>query len=489
MNTNPSINYLTSLLRELLKLPKEMEWVEFKQNRAVPVEIGEYISALSNSAALNGKTHAYMIWGIEDTTHVIKGTTFSPAERKKGNEELENWLLRLLTPRIPMQFYKFEVQNKQVVMLEVGRAFRHPVQFQGVEFIRIGSYKKKLKDFPEKEREIWRIFDQTPFEQMVAAKDLPSEGVLRLLDYSTYFELLGQPIPESHESVLQYLESDELIVSSGGGSWNITNLGAILFSKRLVDFRSLRRKVVRVVVYKGNSRIETEREQEGVKGYATGFEGLVSFINALLPYNEVIEKAIRRTVPVYPEIAIRELIANALIHQDFLVTGSGPMVEIFENRMEVTNPGAPLVDTKRFLDSPPKSRNEALASFLRRIGICEERGSGIDKVVFQTEVFQLPPPVFEKAGDGSTRAVLFSPQSLTQMDKEDRIRACYLHACLKYVNHDFLTNTSIRQRFGIKDKNKAMASRYIREAMEVGAIRPYDEGAPPKLRKYIPFWA
>ena len=164
-----------------------------------------------------------------------------------------------------------------------------------------------------------------------------------------------------------------------------------------------------MVVYKGNDRVETEREQEGTKGYAVGFEGLINFINALLPVNKVIEASIRKTVPVYPELAIRELVVNALIHQDFFVTGSGPMVDIFKDRMEITNPGAPLVDTIRFLDSTPRSRNEALASFMRRIGICEERGSGNDKVVFQTEVFQLPAPCFEQAGEYGTRVVLFSP--------------------------------------------------------------------------------
>lgn len=86
---------------------------------------------------------------------------------------------------------------------------------------------------------------------------------------------------------------------------------------------------------------------------------------------------------MYPELSIRELVANALIHQDFSQTGNSVMIEIYSNRLEVTNPGEPLVDTDRFLDTPPKSRNEILASFMRRINICEERGSGIDKIVLK----------------------------------------------------------------------------------------------------------
>jgi len=380
------------------------------------------------------------------------------------------------------------MEERSVVLLEVGRAFRHPVQFQGVEYIRVGTYKKKLKDHPEKERELWRIFDQVPFEQMIAAENVPGPDVLKLIDHTAYFELLGLPQPENREAVLETLRSDEMIIQAQSGQWNITNLGALLLARRLSDFRVLRRKAMRIVVYKNNNRIQTEREPEYVKGYAVGFEALIDLIKNLLPVNEVIEAALRKTVPVYPEIAVRELVANSLIHQDFFISGAGPMVEIFNDRMEITNPGAPLVRTERFLDSPPRSRNESIASFMRRVGVCEERGSGVDKVVFQTETYQLPAPVFEQV-DENTRTVLFAPRPLTRMDRADRVRVCYLHACLKYVNRDFLTNTSIRERFGIERDNKAMASRYIREAVEEGKIKLYDADAAPKLRKYVPFWA
>jgi predicted HTH transcriptional regulator len=167
------------------------------------------------------------------------------------------------------------------------------------------------------------------------------------------------------------------------GGWDITNLGAILFAKRLDAFHPLGRKVVRVIQYRGNGRTETLKEQEFNKGYASSFEALISTINGLLPVNEVIGEALRKSTPMFPELAVRELVANALIHQDFFVTGAGPTVELFDDRIEITNPGEPLVDTQRFVDTPPRSRNETLASLMRRFRICEERGSGIDKVVFQ----------------------------------------------------------------------------------------------------------
>ncbi len=488
MSADRSAEYLESLVRELCKLPIETEWVEFKVNNDQADEIGEYISAMANSAALCGKAHGYVVWGIADADHAIVGTAFSPRTDKVGNEELENWLLRLLDPKIHFSFHEVLVDGETIILLEVDPAFRHPVKFKGHEYVRVGSYKKNLKDFPEKERELWRIFDSTPFERLVAAERIPDEDVLTMLDFEAYFELLGLPVPADGNRILEALCADGLLVPNDAGGWDITNLGALLFARHLDNFGALGRKAMRVVQYSGPTRVDAIREQVGIKGYASGFEGLIDYINGLLPSNEVVGRALRTSVPMYPELAVRELVANALIHQDLFVSGAGPMVEIFSDRIEITNPGEPLVDTDRFVDSPPRSRNELLASVMRRIGTCEERGSGWDKVVFQSELFQLPAPLAELAA-GSTRVVLFSPRPLGEMDKADRIRAVYLHSCLRHVNRQSLTNASVRERFGIDQKNSAVASRLIKEAVDAGMIVPFDPDAGKKAMRYLPFWA
>jgi ATP-dependent DNA helicase RecG len=479
--------YLNSLLAEMCKLPRETEWVEFKQNKADPEEIGEYISALSNSAALNEKAKSYIVWGVADGDHSIVGTSFDPESAKVGNEDLENWLLRLLTPKIHFGFSKFFHGDKPVVMLEIERTVRNPVQFRGQEFIRVGSYKKKLKDHHERERQLWRIFDRVPFESCVAAEMLTEHQVLSSIDYRGYLRSLGLPTPMSERAILGVLKSENLINASAG-HWEITNLGAILFANDLNEFNSLRRKAVRVVHYRGRSRVETIKEYCEDKGYGIGFENLVALINRLLPSKEIIGQALREETAAFPQLAIRELVANALIHQDFSVSGAGPMIEIFEDRVEFTNPGRPLVEARRFLDLPPRSRNEALASVMRRIGICEERGSGWDKVVWLTEYHQLPAPLTETVAE-NTRVVLFGPRRLARMEREDRVRATYLHSCLRYVNREHMTNTSVRERFGIQPQNSAYASRLIREAVEDGLIVPYDASAAPKKMRYIPSWA
>ncbi|MBP9741885.1 MAG: putative DNA binding domain-containing protein [Burkholderiales bacterium] len=485
-------DFLHSLLKELISLPKETEWVEFKENLVDSDNVGQYISALSNSAALKGKSHGYLVWGVADATHEIVGTSFNPFTSKIGNKELTNWLLQRLSPRVYFCFYKLDLDldyKRKVIILEINSAEHTPVKFTGSEYIRIGSYKKALKDFPEIAKRLWRTLDKTPFELQSAAENVMEEDVLQLLDYPTFFDMIKLPLPENRTGIINRLSEERLIVPSIiPDKWTITNLGAILLAKKLKSFQHLKNKTVRVILYKNNSRIETIQEIEHFKGYACEFYQIFKSIDSFVPSHEVIGKALRTTVRMYPELAIRELVVNALIHQDFTISGTSPMIEIFADRLEITNPGAPIIDIIRLLDTPPRSRNEYIASFMRRIGICEIRGTGIDKVVSQTEFYQLPAPEFTIVGE-HTKVTLFGHKDFNNMSTEDKIRACYLHCCLKYVNHEPMNNASLRKRFNLENTYSASISRLINLTMDNSLIKPYNENANRKVLRYIPFWA
>jgi len=478
---------LNELLERLVKLPKETEWLEFKLNYHSAEEIGERISALSNGACLFNQQNAYLVFGVEDEIQKIQGTTFKPHQVKKGKEELENWLLQRLSPRIDFRIYEFEYNDKQIVIFEIPATNYQPVKFINQSYIRIGSYTRKLHDFPEKEAKIWDKKSVNTFELDIAKRSLTQDNIVELLDTQAYFDLIGLPYPTNRHAVLEKFISEKFI-KKNGSKFSITNLGAILFAKDLSLFDSLSRKAVRVIVYKGKNRVFTEREQPGVKGYAVGFEGLVNWINSQLPANEEIGKVFRKEAKMYPEVAIRELVANTLIHQDFSISGSGPMIEIFIDRIELSNPGIPLITTNRFIDEF-QSRNEILASFMRRIRICEEKGSGIDKVIFHAELFQLPAPEF-LAKEKHTVSIMYGFKELNDMDKKDKIRAVYQHACLCYVSNEKMTNQSLRERFKIEEKNAATASRIIRDSLQSKLIKEDDpDSKSRKFAKYIPFWA
>jgi len=477
---------LRELLEKLVAAPKESEWLEFKQNYHSAEEIGERISALSNSACLHNHSNGYLVFGVEDKDQTIVGTTFKPHIQKNKGQELESWILNRLSPCIDYRIYELDYDGKPVVIYEIPATDYQPVRFLHEAYVRVGSYTHKLNNYPEKEAKIWNKKTLKAFELEIAKRSITSDEVVTLLDTHSYFDLSKLPYPTTREAVIDKFISEKFIVNARS-KYSITNLGAILFAKDLNNFENLARKAVRVIIYKGKNRVFTEREQPGIRGYAVGFIGLIDWINGRLPANEVIGKALREETRMYPEIAIRELVANAIIHQDLRETGC-PMIEIFTDRIEFTNPGKPLIQTNRFIDEF-QSRNETLAAFMRRIGICEEKGSGIDKVVHFAEHYQLPAPDFQTK-EKHTTAILYSYMDLNDMDKKDKIRAAYQHACLCHVSNEKMTNQSLRERFNIEDKNSSIASRIIKDALEAKLIKDDDpDNKSRKYAKYVPYWA
>ncbi len=483
---------LDLLIKELIKLPNETEWLEFKHNNYNPEMIGKDISALANSATLGEKSCAYMIWGIHDETHDILGTDYDLQTLKQGNQEIGNWLRSLLSKNVDFEFQTVKMKGKtgivNVGVLIIYKATNQPVMFEKVEYIRIGSYTKKLNEYPAIKTKLWNKLQNTKFEELYAKEDLEIGEALALLDYTTYFDIKGEPQPTDSQGIAHYMLEEGLISKQDNGLYAITNLGAILLAKRIADFPKLSRKAIRVVQYKGNGRTEMLKEDVGIKGYVAGFEGLIKYIGALIPSKEMIVEALRTKETAYPIIAIREAVANALIHQDFSVTGTGPVVEIFDNRMEITNPGTPLVDVRRIIDNPPKSRNEKLAELMRRLRICEELGTGWDKMVVACELSQLPAPRIDLYQE-NTKVTMFSEIPFTSLSPEEKLWSCYLHSCIKHVQGEHLTNKSLRERFGVKESSSASISRLIKEAVDKEMIKPLDPETAPRYMKYLPWWA
>jgi predicted HTH transcriptional regulator len=477
-----------ALVDDLRKLSAETAWVEFKHNNTDPNMIGTRVSALSNAARLVDEHFAYMLWGIRDEDHAVVGTDFDPTSAEVKRCPLELYLHQRLRPDVAFSFKVVDHPEGRVVLLEIPAATTAPVEFDRTAYIRLGSATPRLSDFPEQQRALWTRLQPYVWETGVAAQFITADEVLSLLDYANYFDLTGQPLPDNRSGIFASLVSDRIIQKDVSDRWNITNIGAILFAKRLDSFDPrVARKALRFVAYDGVNRAATvSHRRDGVRGYASGFEGLVGYINDLLPKNEHIGAAFRTEHPLFPEIAIRELIANALIHQDMTITGAGPLVELFHDRIEITNPGNPLVRPERFIDSPPRSRNEALAALMRRMRLCEEQGTGVDKVIAAVEFFQLPPPDFRTEHD-ATRVVLFAPRKFGDMTAEERVRACYQHAVLRYVSGDRMRNSTLRERFGVESQNAAQISNVIRQALDQNMIRAADPDHPKA--GYVPAWA
>lgn len=466
-------------LTRWLATPAESEHLEFKEAKQQfdTAKLLRYCVALANEGG------GHLVLGVSDKLprRVVGTQAFVAAT------DLNDIKSRIVDKlRIRVEAVELAHTDGRVLVFEVpSRPTGQPLDFEGAYLMRAGEDLVPMT--PDQLRRIFAEGQPDWFVQ--AAKEHASaDEVIALLDTQTYFDLSRMPYPTTREGVLSRLAGEGLITQTAAG-WTITNLAAILLAKRLDGFSPmLARKAPRVVIYEGTDKTRTREDKPGNRGYAVGFESLVDFVHSAAPQNHSIEQVVREEVKMFPKQALRELIANALVHQDFSATGASVMIEMYADRVEISNPGTPPISVERFIDEF-RSRNERLADFMRRLGICEEKGSGVDKVVKAAEVFQLPAPDF-RVGEVRTTAVLFAHQDFSAMSKTDRVRACYQHCCLMYVSNQRMSNQSLRERFGLPESKAATVSLVIGAAKEAGVIKADEsETSSTRYARYLPFWA
>lgn len=462
-------------LKKLLEARSEGEHLEFKEAKGNY----EFENLVDYCVALANEGGGRFVLGVTNTPpRKIVGTKAFDVPERTVAGVYERIHLKIL-------WHELTSPEGRVLVFEVpSRPHGQPIHYRGRYLMRVGE-----ELVPMSPDQLKRIFDEgrLDFCELPAKLDCGEADVVTLLDVQSYFDLKKRPFPSTRKEALDsFIQRGFLKMEND--VYTITNLGALLFAKRLGDF-GLERKGVRVIVYEGGSKAQVKdgKDITGHKGYAASFEALISYINDQLPASEAIAAALRTTTRAYPKEAIRELVANAIVHQDLNEKGTGVTVEIFDDRIEVLNPGLPLLPVDRFIDEN-QSRNERFAAALRQLGICEERGHGIDEVVSNIEIFQLPPYAC-RLGSRHTTVVLSKYKPLKDLTPEERVYAVYQHCCLRHVNNRLTNNESIRERFKIEKQNAATASRLLTEAVAAKKIRPVDSEAANKIMRYVPYWA
>jgi ATP-dependent DNA helicase RecG len=482
----PWIDQALDLLRKSLSpIPNETNELDWKCGFSSNKErLVEHLSAFANYPG-----GGFMIFGIENSTGVVKGISREEVDQIVG--QLTNLGRDGLEPPISIDHKILEWQTASILLIYIAEQSVKPVYRRGKSiehaWIRSGGTTRRAS-----RQEIGSMLmrSRTPrWEDLPASPRLNRDEVLSHLNAASIGRLLARPVSDDQEETMRWLVTEKLIQTDGEG-YIITNFGAISAARDLRNFDTLNRKRLRVIRYRGFNKVETIDEMVGQKGYAIGFEGLIGYLNRILPHSEVIREALRAKVAVYPEIALRELIANALIHQDFGVTGAGPMIEVFDDRIEFSNPGdlLPGKTVDRLIGATPESRNEILAAAFRRYRICEERGTGFLKVVTSVELFGLPPVSFVRA-ENAFKVVLFAPRTFAEMSQTERIEACYQHAVLKHFSSSAMTNGTLRARLKMHDKQRNQVSNLIAEAVAGGRIKRKDPTLGNKFAEYLPYWA
>ncbi len=475
------------LAKSLDKVPQELNELDWKETLSPNnAKLCRHISAFANHPG-----GGYLVFGIDDNTAKPLGIKKTDADNIV--ERLASLCRDGVNPLVSIDHSIEEFGDVSLLFINIKESAVKPVHIAGKtiedSYIRSGGTTRKAS-----RQEIGGLMlnSKTPvFEELHASKLKNQIEVITLFDYAGIYKLLKKPVPSNVDEIMYWMQQEKMIVDADGNGFYITNFGALTAAQNLNDFDGLARKSIRVIKYEGKNKAGGSKEFPDTKGYAIGFEGLIQFVKGLLPGSEVIKHALREDTSVYPEIALRELIANALIHQDFSVRGSGPMIEIFKDRIEIFSPGRLLPSKKidRLIRTTPESRNEILAAAFRRYNICEERGSGFEKAVIATELFGLPPLKFEET-ENSFKVIMSAPKSFAKMSIQERIDACYQHAVIQYYGNEGMTNASLRQRFGMHDKQTSQISRLIKDAIDIGRIKPKNpESESKKFTIYVPYWA
>lgn len=387
---------MEQLINKLMALPKETEWVEFKVNRYVAQELGEYISALSNSARLHGKTKGYLVFGIEDETHAVAGTSLKPKQVKVGNEELENWLATQLSPRIDFKIHEFFYLGKRIVLFEIDAAQNIPVKFKGTAYVRVGTYKKKLPDFPEKERKIWLKTPERDWSAEICKEaaifDLDGNAVVRArIEYKKKNPRLSEEVDSWDDET--FLNKARITIDG-----RITNAAIILLGKPEASHH-LSPALAQI------SWILQEDKDTPPKDYEHFtppfllnvdriFEKVRNLKYRYLPDGTLFPIEITQ----YDPWVIREALHNCIAHQDYSLRGRVNVIEmpdslIFSN-MGSFIPGD--IETVIRRNSPPEIyRNPFLAQAMVNLNMIDTIGSGIKKMYQIQKLRYFPMPDYD----------------------------------------------------------------------------------------------
>ena len=478
-----AIEYLE---HSLTPIPQEINEIDWKEELSPNnKKLSKHLSAFANHPG-----GGFLVFGIKNETAQPLGVTQEQVESIM--QKLSSLCRDTVFPVVSLDHAVEEYKGVPLLFVYIRESAVKPISLsaKSIEdsYIRSGGTTRQTS---RQEVGALMLNSKTPhYEELHASTLKTSTEILDILDFRSVFKLLRKPTPQSQDEILRWMIDEKMIVNVDNMGYYITNFGALCCAYNLDQFDGLARKNVRVIKYKGVTKRETEKEQSEQKGYAIGYEGLISYVNALLPSSEVIKNALRTETSVYPEIALRELIANMLIHQDFNVRGSSPMVEIFDDRIEISNPGRLLPSKRidRLIRTTPESRNEILASAFRRYGICEERGSGFEKAVAAIELYGLPPLKFEEL-ENSFRVTMYSPKAFAKLTPTERVEACYQHSIIRYFSSGGMTNTSLRERFKMSERQRPQISLVIKEALAQNKIKPKDpNNTSTKYVEYIPFW-
>ncbi|MFA6970303.1 MAG: RNA-binding domain-containing protein [Gallionella sp.] len=385
---------LTALLDRLRAEPHESEWLEFKGNRFEAQALGEYISALANSACLLGKPRAYLVFGIEDGSHAVVGTSFDPqAEKGGGHQLLPLWLSRGLQPNTGFEIHPFTYHGLRVVLFEIHPAFDQPVKFYGTAYIRDGSSKTDLMRYPEKQRQIWqrRVDWSAQICELASLSDLDPAAIAKArTEYKTKFPAKAADVDGWDDAT--FLNKAKLAIQG-----RLTNAALLLLG--LPESTSLLSPAVaRISWLLKNERNEDQDYEHFEPPFLLNVDKVLARIRNLTVRELPSGTLFPIEMSQYDPWVIREALHNCIAHQDYGLRGRIQVVETPQG-LTLTNVGGFLpgrVEAVIQQDAPLEIyRNPFLAEAMVNLNMIDTQGGGIKRMFLTQRRRFFPMPDYD----------------------------------------------------------------------------------------------
>lgn len=382
----------------------ETDWLEFKTNIgesrcSITYErVGEYISGLANAACIKDTQFAYLILGVEDATWNTVGTNLIVSETKYKNQDYELWLRRNLKPIIGFDIEEFDYNGKHIVMFIIPAALAQPVEFKGIDYIRVGSNLTKLADFRDYKQKIFNS-DKDWSAQIVSdatIDDLDSNAIKVARDLFYDKNKNNPRHPNLAEDMLHWSDTVFLNKAKLTRKGKITNAAILLLGKS--ESEVLISPAVSKIRWVLMSNDDTERDYDIIScPLVLGVTELYTKIrNITYRYmNPSLFSLFPEEVKMYDPYIIREMLHNAIAHQDYTMRGMINVIE-YDDKLIFSNRGAFIPENIKSVienDGPEdKYRNPFLAQAMVELNMVDTIGSGIRRVfrIQRKKLFPMP---------------------------------------------------------------------------------------------------
>ncbi len=400
-------NSLLETLNRLRELPREAATVEFKSNLKDPWEIGQYLSALANAAALAGNERAWLVWGVDDANHALKDTDFDPFSMKaEGNQPLIIWLQQMTVPRADFDFHECPHPDGKVIMLEIHPARTAPIAFRNIRYIRIDSHKTKLSDHPDKEARLWAKLGQKDdwsgeIVPDATLDDLEPEALAEARRRFTEYLLKAEPDQERHARIREDAASwdiptllNKARITRGG---RMTRAALLLLGKDESAHFLSPADVKMSWILRNESGVTVSSQHFGPPFLLSTdriFSRIRNLVLERMPDGTLFPEALQQ----YDGWVIREALHNAVAHQDYKLGGKINLSE-YPDRLVLSNLGQfipPSVEWMLQHQSPPEHyRNQWLIDAMIRLRMIDQVGSGIRRMFETQRERNFPLPDYE----------------------------------------------------------------------------------------------